>query len=119
MTVRRPEIPFLPALPGACCQFLTDTQAIEQQDISVADMWQGGINSWLLNQAIGVLRARIGTIVAVVVATFDIDVDEHLAKIMPPLTETKPVSHSAGTASGRAGAASPPHSPLPKQSLDA
>jgi hypothetical protein len=74
-------------MQAACRQFLTDTQAIEQLGFSVSDIQYGGSGSWLFNQAIGALRGRIGTAVAVVVAIFDVEVDRHLAKLLPPPVE--------------------------------
>ncbi len=41
----------------------------------------------MFNQALGAFRARVGTSVAVIVAAFDLDVDEHLARILPPPTD--------------------------------
>jgi hypothetical protein len=72
----------LRAIQAACRQFLTDAEAIGGADrIHVVG---GGSESWLFNQALGSLRARVGTSIAVIVGTFDINVDEHLARIMPP-----------------------------------
>lgn len=73
----------LRAIQAACRQYLTEIQAIEAQGLSL-DINRNGAGSWLVNQAVGALRARVGTNVAIIVATFDIDVDEHLAPIMPP-----------------------------------
>ena len=42
------------------------------------------ISQWVLNQAIGEFRARVDTYIAVIVESFDIDVDEELVKVMPP-----------------------------------
>lgn len=69
----------LRAIQAACREFLTEMQGNRL-------MWaaEGGAESWLFNQALGSLRARVGTSVAIIVETFDIDVDEHLSKIMPP-----------------------------------
>lgn len=39
--------------------------------------------SWLFYQALGTLRGRVGTSVALIVDVFDLDVDEHLGKILP------------------------------------
>lgn len=76
----------LRAIQAACRQFLTDVQATER-DGRYLDIRQDGTPSWLFNQAIGALRGRIGTSVAVIVDAFDVDVDEHLGKIMPPLVD--------------------------------
>ncbi len=80
-------------MQAACREFLTDTQAIELQGFDLASVPYGGAGSWIFNQALGALRARVGTSTAVLIATFDIDVDEHLAKIMPPPIENKTASH--------------------------
>lgn len=76
----------LRAIQAACRQFLTNVQGMVDHDFHIIEI-QGGVDSWLFNQALGELRARIGTSVAVIVATFGIAVDEHLVKIMPPVVE--------------------------------
>jgi hypothetical protein len=74
----------LRAIRAACRQFLTDAY-IESRPgrIQRIDVWSG-TQSWLFNQALGSLRARVGTSVAIIIETFDVDTDEYLAKIMPP-----------------------------------
>jgi hypothetical protein len=74
----------LRAIQAACRQFLTDTQAIDGRHGRFIDIQRGGTPSWLFNQALGSFRARVGISIAVMIETFDIDVDEHLAKILPP-----------------------------------
>jgi hypothetical protein len=74
----------LRGVQAACRQFLTDAHAIEDKGIHIIDVQRGGSASWLFNQALGELRARIGTSVAIIIEAFDVDIDEHLAKIMPP-----------------------------------
>jgi len=73
----------LRAIQAACREFLTESQRIPliRLDHNV-DYSRAG--SWLFNQALGSLRARVGTSVAILLETFDIDVDEHPSKIMPP-----------------------------------
>jgi len=58
---------------------LTDVQGLQ-----LIEVRRFGTPSWLFNQALGRLRALVGTSIAVIIQTFDIDVDEHLAKVMPP-----------------------------------
>jgi hypothetical protein len=77
----------LRAIQAACRQFLTETDRIDglgvlrvAGPISPRD----SLGSWRFNQALGSLRARVGTSVAVIIELFDVSVDEHLAKIMPP-----------------------------------
>jgi len=69
----------LRAIQAACRQFLTDAPELEHALQLNEMMYQ-----WVFNQALGEFRARVGTCIAVIIETFDIDVDEHLAKIMPP-----------------------------------
>lgn len=76
----------LRAVQAACRQFLTDVQATERNG-RYLDIMQDGTPSWLFNQALGMLRGRVGTSVAVIADTFGIEVDEHLGKILPPLVE--------------------------------
>lgn len=76
----------LRAIQAACRQFLTDVQATER-DGQYLNIWQDGTPSWLFNQALGALRGRVGASVAVIVDAFDVDVDEHLGKILPPPVE--------------------------------
>jgi hypothetical protein len=83
----------LRAIQAACRQFLTDVQAIENRGVHFIDVQRGGTGSWLFNQALGEFRARVGTCVAVIIETFDIDADEHLVKIMPPVVNEE--SHEA------------------------
>jgi len=80
----------LRAIQAACRQFLTDVQALGDGNGHAIDIQRGGNDSWLFNQALGSFRARVGVSVAVLVETFDIDVDEHIAKIMPPPVEEGP-----------------------------
>lgn len=72
------------AMQAACRQFLTDAEDISGGHGNRIHVIGGGSDSWLFNQALGSLRARVGTSIAVIVGTFDINVDEHLARIMPP-----------------------------------
>lgn len=87
----------LRAIQAACRQLLTDVQAAERGG-RFLDIHQNGTPSWLFNQALGALRGRVGASVAVIVDTFDVDVDEHLGKILPP-----PVDDQAEDASIRSG----------------
>jgi hypothetical protein len=61
----------LRAIQAACRQFLTE---VHESNQALGPFYQ----------ALGSLRARVGISVAVIIETFDIDVDEHLAKLMPP-----------------------------------
>ena len=72
------------AIQAACRQFLTDAENISGGHGNRIHVIGGGSDSWLFNQALGCWRARVGTSIAVIVGTFDINVDEHLARIMPP-----------------------------------
>lgn len=74
----------LRAVQAACRQFLTDVEAIGGRNGHRIHVAGGGSDSWVFNQALGSFRARVGTSIAVVVETFDIDIDEHLAQILPP-----------------------------------
>jgi hypothetical protein len=96
----------LRAIQAACRQFLADVEEIEgiggTLHIQVAG---GGSDSWMFNQAIGSLRARVGTSVAIIAETFDVDIDEHLAKILPPpvdeeADETARLPHEGATGLG-------------------
>jgi hypothetical protein len=70
----------LRAIQAACRQFLTEAApAIEEH------RWGGGAaEQWVFYQGLGELRAHVGTSIAVIIESFDIDVDENLAKILPP-----------------------------------
>lgn len=72
------------AIQAACRQFLTDAENISERHSNRIQVIGGGSDSWLFNQALGSLRARIGTSVAIIVGAFDVSVDEHLARILPP-----------------------------------
>lgn len=74
----------LRAIQAACRQFLTEAEAIDGRYGRRIQVIGGGSDSWVFNQAIGSLLARVGTSVAVIVETFDIEIDEHLAQILPP-----------------------------------
>jgi hypothetical protein len=56
----------LRAIQAVCRQFLTDVQATER-DGRYLDIRQDGTPSWLFNQALGVLRGRVGASIAVIV----------------------------------------------------
>lgn len=71
----------LRAMQAACRQFLTDIRAIRE---SYGLQHDPVVDQWKFNQALGAFRARVGTCIAVVIESFDIDVDEHVARIMPP-----------------------------------
>lgn len=72
----------LRAMQAACRQFLTDAPGMETA------LWHSEMHSqWLFNQVLGEFRARVGTSITIIVETFDIDVDEQLARIMPPSVE--------------------------------
>ena len=73
----------LRAIQASCRQFLTYAEAIGDRNGRI-DVVGGGSDSWLFNQILGSLRARVGVSVAVVIETFDVDVDQHLAKLLPP-----------------------------------
>jgi Family of unknown function (DUF6650) len=81
----------LRAIQAACRQFLTDVEAIRDLVDDRDRLQSGGIANWQFNQALGSLRARIGTSVAILIETFDVDVDEHLAEIMPPSVDEEDV----------------------------
>jgi len=74
----------LRAIQAACRQFLTEAEAVGSGRGHLIDIQGGGTSSWLFNQALGTLRAHVGVSVAVIVTAFDIDIDEHLTKILPP-----------------------------------
>lgn len=74
----------LRAVQAACRQFLTDVEAIGGRNSHHIHVIGGGSDSWLFNQALGSLRARVGTSIAVIIETFDIAIDEHLTQILPP-----------------------------------
>ena len=74
----------LRAIQAACRQFLTEIDAITDPADSRGRLQRSGIAQWQFNQAIGSLRARVGTSVAIIIETFNVGIDEHLAKIMPP-----------------------------------
>jgi hypothetical protein len=80
----------LRAIRAACRQFLTDVEAIQNNgydlDSTPLVRWPT-MSAWVFNQALGSLRGLVGTSVAIIIETFDVDVDEHLARIMPPVHE--------------------------------
>jgi len=77
----------LRAIQAACRQFLTESQAAGEWHGYIVDIHDGGTPSWLFNQALGAFRARVGMSIAVIVANFDLDIDEHLVKILPPAVD--------------------------------
>jgi hypothetical protein len=73
----------LRAIQAACRQFLTDIRQPERG--LIIHKYEGGISSWMhFSQVLGVFRGRVGTNVDVIVEAFDLTVDEHLRKILPP-----------------------------------
>jgi hypothetical protein len=74
----------LRAVQAACRQFLTDVEAIDGRHGHHIHVMGGGSDSWVFNQALGSFRARVGTSIAVIIEMFDIDIDEHLARVLPP-----------------------------------
>jgi hypothetical protein len=75
----------LRAIQAACRQFLTDVSSIDDPLVQAAVLDQ-----WRFNQALGSLRARIGVSVAIIIDTFDVDVDEHLSPLLPPPIDSEP-----------------------------
>lgn len=73
----------LRAIQAACREFLTESQNNTLIRLNHNGDY-GGPKSWLFNQALGSLRARIGTSAAIILESFEIEVDEHLSRIMPP-----------------------------------
>lgn len=77
----------LRAIQAATREFLTQADKIEGSSRTGIDIHSGGTPSWLFNQELGVLRALVGINVALIVERFDLDIDEHLARILPPLVD--------------------------------
>jgi len=75
----------LRAIQAACRQFLTDVGFIEGPLVQ-ADV----LDQWRFNQSLGSLRARIGVSVAIIIDTFNIDIDEHLSPLLPPPIDSEP-----------------------------
>lgn len=75
----------LRAIQAACRQFITEVHSIETPLIQ-----ESVLDQWKFNQALGSLRARIGVSVAVIIDTFNVDVDEQLAPLLPPPVDTVP-----------------------------
>lgn len=75
----------LRAIQAACRQFLTDVSLIKSPLIRAEVLDQ-----WKFNQALGSLRARVGVSVAIIIDTFNIDVDEHFAPLLPPPVDGGP-----------------------------
>jgi uncharacterized protein DUF6650 len=74
----------LRAIQAACRQFLTEAETVAGSNGRIVTSLLGGPSSWLFNQALGSFRAHVGVSVAVIIKTFDVAIDEHLAKILPP-----------------------------------
>jgi len=74
----------LRAIQAACRQFLTDAPALDRPPSRNYMPRNYMEDQWVFNQALGEFRARAGTCIAVIIESFDVDVDEHLAQIMPP-----------------------------------
>jgi hypothetical protein len=64
---------------------LTDVRSIDGPLIEA-----GVLDQWKFNQALGSLRARIGVSVAIIIDTFNVDVDEHLSPLLPPPIDSEP-----------------------------
>ena len=84
----------LRAIQAACRQFLTDTRL--PTGVTFANIGSGYFLEFY--QALGTFRAHVGTSVAVITQTFDIDVDEHVAAILPPPVEEETDGDNAGKA---------------------
>jgi hypothetical protein len=84
----------LRAIQAACREFLSETEKMRSYPARQRLLFDRrkiyermfGTESWQFNQEIGLLRARVGTSVAILVETFGIDVDDCLSKILPPST---------------------------------
>jgi len=48
------------------------------------------LDQWRFNQSLGSLRARIGVSVAIIIDTFNVDIDEHLSLLLPPPIDSEP-----------------------------
>ena len=75
----------LRAIQAACRQFLTDVSSIAGPLVRA-----NVLDQWRFNQSLGSLRARIGVSVAIIIDTFNVDVDEHLAPLLPPPLDFDP-----------------------------
>jgi hypothetical protein len=58
---------------------LTDASSIDDPLIRASVLDQ-----WTFNQSLGSLRARVGVSAAIIIDTFNVDVDEVLSQILPP-----------------------------------
>jgi hypothetical protein len=73
------------SMRGACRDFLTGVGAIELRGIDrrFFDGWQG--ETFLI--ALGALRATFGQQIALLAHLYNVDLEEHLASILPPVPD--------------------------------
>ncbi len=71
---------------GACRDFVnkTDMMDLREMDRGFAEGWQG--ETFLL--ALGALRATFGQQIALLAHLYDVDLEEHLSSLLPPVAET-------------------------------
>jgi len=73
------------SMRGACRDFLTKvgTSELREMDRRFVEGWQG--ETFLI--ALGALRATFGQQIALLAHLYDVDLEEHLASILPPVPE--------------------------------
>ena len=77
-------------IQAACRRFLTDVQGMDIGRLNIdrlTDPRVFDMGRWQFNQALGTLRAQVGTEVAIIINRFDIDVHQNLVNILPPPIE--------------------------------
>lgn len=74
------------SMRSACRDFLDQTGAMElrEMDRHFVEGWQG--EQFLI--ALGTLRARFGQQIALLAHLYEVDLEEHLSSILPPVAET-------------------------------
>ncbi len=77
----------LRAIQAAAREFLTTVESLRGHQSLQSRMHRDGAPSWLFNQGLGELRARVGVSVALIIDRFDIEIDEHLVPILPPVPD--------------------------------
>jgi len=75
------------SMRAACRDFLDQTGPMElrEMDRHFVEGWQG--EKFLI--ALGTLRARFGQQIALLAHLYDVDLEEHLVSILPPVAERK------------------------------
>lgn len=83
------EAPAGSKVEAAARQMRAACLAFHRGASSSSDMLEFGVErghwaSWVFLQSLGLLRAHIGTQLAIVIAAYGVDVEDHLLSILPP-----------------------------------